>query len=142
MTVSRLSDGLLWYGLMLILPWWGGANGTACAIRMLGLGALNLLIYQVVKRHFARPRPYCTCPGIRACARSLDEFSFPSGHTLHSVAFSVILTAYYPRFAIFVWPFTALLAISRVVLGLHYPSDVVVGALIGGVTAVISFNLL
>jgi len=50
--------------------------------------------------------------------------------------------AYYPRFAIFVWPFTALLAISRVVLGLHYPSDVVVGALIGGVTAVISFNLL
>lgn len=82
------------------------------------------------------------CPGIRACSRSLDEFSFPSGHTLHSVAFSLILTVYYPMFALFVWPLTLLIAVSRIILGLHYPSDVIVGALIGGITAAVSFNLL
>jgi undecaprenyl-diphosphatase len=142
MTVSRLSDGLLWYGLMLILPWWGGANGTACAIRMLGLGALNLLIYQVVKRHFARPRPYKTCPGIRACARSLDEYSFPSGHAMHAVAYSVLLGVYYPEFTPLLWGFTALVALSRVVLGLHYPSDVVIGAAIGLLTAESALSLL
>jgi undecaprenyl-diphosphatase len=45
-------------------------------------------------------------------------------------------------FAWFVWPLTTLIAVSRIVLGLHYPSDVVVGALIGGITAAVSFNLL
>ena len=45
-------------------------------------------------------------------------------------------------FALVVWPLTALIAVSRVVLGLHYPSDVVVGALIGAITAAVSFNLL
>ena len=58
------------------------------------------------------------------------------------MAFSLILTVYYPMFALFVWPFTVLIAISRIVLGLHYPSDVVVGALIGAITAAVSFNLL
>jgi len=140
--VSRLGDGWMWYAVILALPWLDHVDGTTCAIRMFAVGAVNLLIYLIVKRTIARPRPYRTCPGIRACARSLDEFSFPSGHTLHSVAFSVILTAYYPTFALFVWPFTVLVAISRIVLGLHYPSDVVVGGLIGAVTALVSFNLL
>ena len=45
-------------------------------------------------------------------------------------------------FALFVWPFTLLVAVSRIVLGLHYPSDVVVGGLIGAVIAAVSFNLL
>jgi len=142
MTVSRLSDGVLWYGLMLALPWWGGVNGTACALRMFGLGALNLLIYKVVKRHFARPRPYTTCPGIRACARSLDEYSFPSGHAMHAVAYSLLLGVYYPEFAPLLWSFTALVALSRVVLGLHYPSDVVIGAAIGLLTAESVLSLL
>ena len=140
--VSRVGDGWIWYVTMVCLPWAGGPIGTSASVRMTGVALVNLLIYRIVKRWIARPRPFRTCPGIRACTRSLDEFSFPSGHTLHSVACSVILTAYYPMLGLFVWPFTVLVAVSRVVLGLHYPSDVIVGALIGGVTAVISFNLL
>jgi undecaprenyl-diphosphatase len=129
--VSRLSDGALWYAAMIALPWVGGSNGTACALRMFCLGAVNLSVYKIMKRHFARPRPYIACPDIRACARSLDEYSFPSGHALHAVGFSVLLCAYYPALAIFVWPFAVLVGHSRVVLGLHYPSDVVAGAAIG-----------
>ena len=141
-TVSRVGDGWLWYAIIVCLPWAGGAVGTSASVRMLGVGAVNVILYRIIKRWIARPRPYRTCPGIRACTRTLDEFSFPSGHTLHSVAFSLILTAYYPMFALFVWPFSLLVAVSRVILGLHYPSDVVVGALIGALTAVVSFNLL
>ena len=53
--------------------------------------AISTGVVSVIKRCIARPRPYRNCPGIRACGRSLDEYSFPSGHTMHSVAFSLIL---------------------------------------------------
>ena len=133
--VSLMSDGILWYTTVLLLPWLGGPQGTACAIRMLGLGALNLVVYTILKRHFARPRPYVDCPDICACARSLDEYSFPSGHTMHAVSFGILLTAYYPALGWILWPFAAIVALSRVMLGLHYPSDVLVGAALGWLTA-------
>jgi undecaprenyl-diphosphatase len=141
-TVSRVGDGWIWYAIIVCLPVAAGPTGTSASVRMIAVGAVNLIVYKIIKRWIARPRPYRTCPGIRACTRSLDEFSFPSGHTLHSAAFSLILTAYYPMFALFVWPLTVVIAVSRIVLGVHYPSDVIVGAVIGAVTAAVSFNLL
>lgn len=133
--VSRLGDGVVWYATFLALPWLGGATGVACTLRMLLLGAVNLVIYLITKRHFARPRPFVVCPGVQARARCLDEYSFPSGHAMHAVAFATMLSAYYPGLEWVVWPFAALVAASRVVLGLHFPSDVVVGAALGWVTA-------
>ena len=140
--VSRLGDGWMWCAVILALPWFSHPVGIDCAIRMAAVGAVDLVLYLIIKRCIARPRPYRNCPGIQACGRSLDEYSFPSGHTMHSVAFSLILSTYYPALGYIVWPFTALVGISRVVLGLHYPSDVVVGALVGGIMAAVSFNLL
>ena len=64
-------------------------------------------------------------------AKPLDQFSFPSGHTLHAVGFSVVAVAYFPVLIWLVLPFTLLVAASRVILGLHYPSDVLAGALVG-----------
>lgn len=135
MTVSWLGDGALWFALVSTLPWWGGAEGLKCALYVLALGSVNLVFYKALKQRIARPRPYVSCPGIRACARSLDEFSFPSGHTMHAVAFSLLLVHYHPTLAVPLWGFTLLVALSRVVLGLHYPSDVAAGALIGWSTA-------
>ena len=131
LVVSRLSNGAIWYAAALALPWFGGATGTACALRMVGVGLVDLGIYKILKRHFARPRPFIGCPGVRARGPTLDEHSFPSGHTLHSVGFAMMLFTYYPALGWIVWPFTAMVALSRIVLGLHYPSDVIVGALIG-----------
>src|ERR1700710_3002720 len=67
--VSRLGDGVIWYAAIVLLPWLGGASGTACALRMVLLGLVNLAIYRVVKRHFARRRPFVACEGVKACAR-------------------------------------------------------------------------
>lgn len=134
---SRLGDGIAWYATLVVLPFVGGARGSACALQMLGVGVLNLALYRLVKRSVCRPRPCDACPGIRACTRALDEYSFPSGHTLHSVAFALVIGFHYPAARWIVWPFALLVAASRVVLGLHYPSDVVLGAAMGAASALL-----
>ncbi|WP_280156233.1 phosphatase PAP2 family protein [Piscinibacter sp. XHJ-5] len=133
--VSRLGDGVLWYVMVATLPFWGGPEGWKCALYMVALGVVNFVFYSALKQRVARPRPSVSCPGIRACCRALDEFSFPSGHTTHAVAFALLLGHYYPALAWPLWGFAVLIALSRVVLGLHFPSDVAVGATIGAVTA-------
>lgn len=134
---SRLGDGAVWYATMLVLPFVGGPAGTACALQMFAVGTLNLALYRLVKRRVCRPRPCDACPGIRACTRALDEYSFPSGHTLHAVAFSLVIGYHYAAAAWLVWPFALVVAASRIVLGLHYPSDVALGALMGAASAVL-----
>ncbi|WP_083438720.1 phosphatase PAP2 family protein [Caldimonas brevitalea] len=134
--VSRLGNGVLWYASMGVLPLVAGAQGWACSLRMMLLGLVNLTIYWLLKRWAGRPRPFVACQDIRACTRALDQFSFPSGHTLHAVAFSTVLLQYFPALAFVLLPFTLLIALSRVVLGLHYPSDVLAGAAIGALMAV------
>ncbi|HYR36596.1 MAG TPA: phosphatase PAP2 family protein, partial [Burkholderiales bacterium] len=74
-------------------------------------------------------------------AAPLDAFSFPSGHTLHAVAFTLVALNYYPALAPTLVAFTLLTAGSRVVLGLHYPSDVLAGAALGAGIAAASFCL-
>lgn len=129
--VSRLGDGVFWYGLMLLLPLLHGAEGLATSVRLALAGLLGLAIYRCLKERLVRERPCHLHPRIRAGARALDRYSFPSGHTLHAVSFTIIATAAFPALGWLLVPFTLLVALSRVILGLHYPSDVVAGALLG-----------
>ena len=132
---SRLANGVLWYTLMIVFPLTGGLTGTACAMQMAGVGVLNLTLYRYLKPRVCRPRPFVTCPGVWARTNPLDTYSFPSGHTLHAVSFSIVIAYHYSLAALLVGPFALVVAVSRLVLGLHYPSDVVVGAVMGAATA-------
>ncbi len=135
--VSRLGDGILWYAFIIALPVVYGWSGWPCSLQMITAGAFNLLIYLCLKHGIGRSRPYMDCPDIRAGARALDRFSFPSGHALHAVAYAIILSHHYPQLTLALWAFVALVAASRVALGLHYPSDVVAGGMIGAAVAAI-----
>lgn len=138
---SRLGDGVFWYGLMLALIAWHGSQAVPAVLHMIVAGLAGTLIYKWLKGATERPRPYQACPSISCLAAPLDRFSFPSGHTLHAVVFSLVATAYYPALGWLVWSFTALVAVSRLVLGLHYVSDVLVGALLGAAVAGITLVL-
>ena len=139
--VSRLGDGLFWYGLMGAMVWLDGTQGLRASAHLAAVGAVSLLLYKGLKRWTRRPRPYAADRRIRAWVAPLDEFSFPSGHTLHAVAFTIVALAYYPMLAWLLVPFTASVAASRVVLGLHYPSDVLAATGIGSVLALSSLWL-
>jgi undecaprenyl-diphosphatase len=102
---------------------------------MAGTGLVCTLIYKWLKSKTSRPRPFAVENAVRAGADPLDPFSFPSGHTLHAVGFSIVAIAFYPMLAWLLVPFTLLVAASRVVLGLHYPSDVLAGAGLGALIA-------
>jgi undecaprenyl-diphosphatase len=128
---SRFGDGPMWAALLLVLPLAGGQKGLHCALLVALLGGANVLVYWGLKLGTRRLRPFTQCPDIRACVRVPDRFSFPSGHTLHAVAFAVLLSAYYPPLTPLLWAYAVLIALARVVLGVHYPSDVLVGALLG-----------
>ena len=131
-TVSRLGDGMFWYALMGLLVALEGVDGLRASVHLAATGCVALLLYRRLKRWTRRPRPFASDLRIRAWVAPLDEFSFPSGHTLHAVAFSVVAVAHYPVLAWLLVPFTASVAVSRVVLGLHYPSDVLAATGIGG----------
>jgi undecaprenyl-diphosphatase len=140
-TISRLGDGVFWYGLMALLPIAYGAAAWPTVARMAVAGVLGLALYKWLKQRTSRPRPCQVYAAISAAAPALDRFSFPSGHTLHAVSLSLVAAAGFPELAGALFPFAILVALSRPVLGLHYPSDVLAGAILGGLVAQIALNL-
>ncbi|HEX3838238.1 MAG TPA: phosphatase PAP2 family protein [Steroidobacteraceae bacterium] len=130
--VSRLGNGAIWYALLLALPLLRGRAGVRPALVMVLTGIIAVLLYKLLKHTLVRERPFITHSGISLHGAPLDRYSFPSGHTLHAVAFTWQAVAHFPELAWALVPFTFLVAASRVVLGLHYPTDVVVGAALGG----------
>ena len=133
--VSWLGDGVVWYALMLGLLVRHGADAVPAVLHMIAVGIVSATTYRMLKRGTSRPRPYQVMPAIAARAAPLDAYSFPSGHTLHAIAFTLVAASHYPALAPALAAFAGLTAASRVVLGLHYPSDVAAGALIGGAIA-------
>jgi undecaprenyl-diphosphatase len=134
--VSWLGNGIFWYALMLALLLRAPREAALPVVHMLLVGAASTAAYKVLKNGTSRPRPFKSLLGVEAGAMPLDAFSFPSGHALHAVAFTLVALAYWPWLAPLLVPFALLTGAARVVLGLHYPSDVLAGALIGALVAI------
>lgn len=139
--VSRLGDGVAWYTLLAILPLLFGSSAILPGLHVVLTGLLGVLIYKFLKRRLVRERPFHSHHGVLALVNPLDRYSFPSGHTLHAVSFTVMLAHYYPQLMWLVVPFAASVAVSRVVLGLHYPTDVLAGGLLGWLLAAASLAI-
>ena len=132
---SRLGDGIVWYVLLALLPLLYGAAALRPVLVMALTGALGVALYSFLKRTFVRERPFITHAAIDRAAAPLDRYSFPSGHTLHAVCFAWQASAHFPELAWVLLPLAVLIAASRMVLGLHYPSDVLAGGALGAALA-------
>lgn len=137
--VSWLGNGWFWYALMAALVAWHGREAFYPVAHMIVAGLSGTLIYKRLKASTLRPRPFAVHQEIAQSVAILDQYSFPSGHTLHAVVFAIVASIYFPVLAIWVGGFAALVALSRLVLGVHYPTDVLAGAILGTLIAAISF---
>lgn len=133
--ISRLGD----YPAYVIVGVAGAAvlegDSAAFVLHALALATTGVLLYKLLKNSLVRERPFITHEQVQCAAAPLDRYSFPSGHTMHAVAFAILFSTYLPVLAWVMVPFAVLVAVSRVILGLHYPSDVLVGALLGALLA-------
>lgn len=113
---------------------------TAGKAALIALAASHLPV-AVLKRLCRRRRPYLVWPEALACRNPLRDPSFPSGHTAAAFSVAVPFALAVPLTVIALLPIALAVGVSRIVLGLHYPSDVLAGALLGTVAGVAAFGV-
>jgi undecaprenyl-diphosphatase len=128
---TRGGDGWLWYAMGLIIAIFGGAHrleaiGAAAVASGTGIG-----LFIKLKRVFNRRRPSAIEPHCWATLLPPDQFSFPSGHTITAFAVAIPMLHFYPTLSSGLLFCAGSIALSRIILGLHFLSDVVVGCAIG-----------
>jgi len=121
-------------GLWIALVVWGGKKGRmAAAMLVIAVALSDQLSCSVLKPLVARVRPSNALPAdaVRLLVGRSKAFSFPSAHAANSFAAATVLSWRWPRFALLAFALAALVAYSRVRVGLHYPGDVLGGAVVG-----------
>jgi membrane-associated phospholipid phosphatase len=118
--------------LGLLLLWKGGLRGRLFVLVLLSAIALgDALVINTLKDAFGRLRPYHDIPDARVLVGYGGSGSMPSSHMSTWCAATLIAFVYYPWTRWFLVPFAALIGLSRIYVGVHYPSDVLVGAVLG-----------
>jgi undecaprenyl-diphosphatase len=138
--VSRLGDGWFWACMAAGCVTLRGTAALPFVMQAALTAAVGILVYRLLKGRLNRERPYIANGQILCGTPPLDRYSFPSGHTLHAVSFTILFTHFEPLLLFVAAPFAVLVALSRVILGLHYPTDVLVGAALGASLALLSLS--
>lgn len=134
--VTRLSNAanssLLWMMVAILVAAFGGVRGRRAALRGLTAIGLTSLVTNVAAKHaFRRRRPHRAVDNVRSEARMPTSSSFPSGHTASAFAFAAAATADVPELSLVMYGMASLVGFSRVLTGVHFPSDVIGGGVLG-----------
>jgi len=138
---TRAGDGWLWgaIGIALVVS---SAPQRFRAVEAAGNAvAAGIMIFHTIKRVVHRVRPRDIEPHCWACIVTRDRFSFPSGHSTTAFAVALSLGSFYPEARPLLLLLAANVAVSRVVVGMHFLSDVLVGSGMGAALGYVAFKL-
>ncbi|MBZ5620275.1 MAG: phosphatase PAP2 family protein [Acidobacteriia bacterium] len=131
LSATRGGDGCFWYAIGLMILLFGGPE-RFLAVGSAALAAgLGIAIFLKLKKVTGRRRPCAFEPHCWATLLPPDQFSFPSGHTITACAVAVSLGQFYPVLAVGLAFCALCVAASRILMGMHFLSDVLAGAVIG-----------
>lgn len=139
---TRLGDGWMWTVLGPAILWQAGwKDGFQLAWRTGIVAVSSVLLYKFLKNRINRPRPFDHNADVEALSAPPDRFSFPSGHTMNNLAVAIYLGHFLPALLPFLLPFAVLVGFSRIYLRVHYPTDVLMGALLGSGIALLFLKI-
>jgi undecaprenyl-diphosphatase len=130
-SATRLGDGWLWYLIGMSILLFGGPDRCRAFAAGVTAEAGAIALFRILKTSSKRERP---CELEAHCWAHIlppDQFSFPSGHSMSAFAIAVPLSIFYPEWQVALLLFALSIAASRVLLGMHFLSDVVAGSLLG-----------
>ena len=128
---TRGGDGWLWLALGSVLLLVGGQQGREAVAEAVFAAGTGVALFLWVKRRTRRKRPCALAPHCWSNLLPPDQFSFPSGHTITAFAAALPVMAHFPEAAPGVLVCALSIGASRIILGMHFLSDVLAGALIG-----------
>ncbi len=137
--LSKTGDGQLYVLIAGYLYWLEGPEGL-CLKAILLAFLIERPIYFALKNSLKRNRPEAALENFHSIVTPSDQFSFPSGHTSAAFMMATLLGYYFPQLIILLYCWAILVGFSRVVLGVHFPTDILVGIILGISTALFSLG--
>ena len=135
LAATRAGDGWLWYAVGAAILLLGGEMRFRAVESATLAAGLGIIIFLNLKKSTGRKRPCTFAPHCWATLLPPDQFSFPSGHTITAFAVALSVSHWYPDLAAGLLFCAVSIAASRVVLGMHFLSDVLAGGAIGAILA-------
>lgn len=141
--ITHLGGAVFSLSLLFLMLLYPGLVETRWVLSALGALSASHLTVHFIKKKFTRARPYDRLEDVRLSSKALKDFSFPSGHSAAAFSLAVMFSLYAPVLSFMLLPAAAVVAFSRMYLGLHYPTDCIIGAAIGSVSSLlVAFTVL